>query len=780
MTLFTPMTWLSAGIALSFLLFASCKQDTPKAKDESQEATTPVVAEGTTVTIEPNKENTINHSGYQISLPKGAVEEKTDIQVSTSSEQDFEDPAYKALGDGIALSGNVSSLLDKGCEISFDNPNVPDGTEMYVALVYNTDEPGLRATGDKAKHRVRILTKIAKQGARTALTLAVSPITDIVAKRYVIRPLEIIGASKLNQMVVKYQMPNMAELGLKEVVFAGGKGKITLKEPSQITAQDKVLLFIHGWTSSPIACWSTFITKLEPLVKEAGYTKYLTMGYNTSRPINENGKLLSLYLQNKLNGAKVDIVAHSMGGLVARSALENFGKDDLVQNLITLGTPHKGSPVAIIKYGLEAFSSVLLEENGKLNEYGRFVLKMYNDGSQGFQDLYTESDFIKGLANNEAPSTYYHTVAAIYSKGYLVGVGWLSRGVQDLLARADGVVTQESAWGIPKSENNGKGVVFMLPGKIPHVTLTESEEVIHHVSTVLKARAKVKLETRLPQGVIIENGVLKTWPNTSIPESGHVTIPSEVTVIGDNAFNSCSRLKSITFPSKLKAIGDNAFSACTQLQEVTLPNSVTDIGPAAFYGCINLHTVTLPNKLQILKQFVFKFCQTLKAIHTKNVHTIEWDAFSGCTRLAKVEVTDALKNIDREAFEDCRSLTQVTLPNSVTAVGPHCFSGCLKLTAVQLSESLTYIPWCLFKDCRSLIQITLPERINEVHPNAFVNCIALKSIKSKALYRPTVVDEYGNASKLIYTGKLIVPVGSKDSYAKSTGWGHCNPIVEED
>ena len=99
---------------------------------------------------------------------------------------------------------------------------------------------------------------------------------------------------------------------------------------------------------------------------------------------------------------------------------------------------------------------------------------------------------------------------------------------------------------------------------------------------------------------------------------------------------------------------------------------------------------------------------------------------------------------------------------------------------MQLSESLTYIPWCLFKDCRSLIQITLPERINEVHPNAFVNCIALKSIKSKALYRPTVVDEYGNASKLIYTGKLIVPVGSKDSYAKSTGWGHCNPIVEED
>ena len=125
-------------------------------------------------------------------------------------------------------------------------------------------------------------------------------------------------------------------------------------------------------------------------------------------------------------------------------------------------------------------------------------------------------------------------------------------------------------------------------------------------------------------------------------------------------------------------------------------------------------------------------------------------------------------------------MTQVTLPNSVTDVGNGCFSGCLKLKDVQLSESMTAIRFDLFKDCRSLTQITLPERISEVRPDAFVNCIALKSIKSKALYPPTVNNEYGNASKLIYSGKLIVPVGSKDSYAKSSGWGHCNPIVEED
>ena len=53
-------------------------------------------------------------------------------------------------------------------------------------------------------------------------------------------------------------------------------------------------------------------------------------------------------------------------------------------------------------------------------------------------------------------------------------------------------------------------------------------------------------------------------------------------------------------------------------------------------------------------------------------------------------------------------------------------------------------------------------------------------MKSKALYPPTVGPAGYSGYQLLYTGKLIVPVGSKDSYATHSGWGHCNPIVEED
>ncbi len=677
MKLITPMKWLSAGIALSCLLLSSCKQDSPNGKEEPQVPTPPVVTAGTTVTIEPSKENTISHSGYEIHLPKGAVEEKTDIKVNTATEKDFQDPTYKALGDGIELSGNVNSLLSKGCEISFNNPNIPDGTEMYIALVYNTDEAGLRAIGDETKHRVRVLTKAVKRGVRTEVSLKTDPITGLVVEKCIIRPLEIIGASKLNQLLVEHQMPNMAEFGLKEVVLPSGTGKITLKDLSEITSKDKVLLFIHGWTSSPIACWSSFITGLAPLVKEAGYTKYLTMGYNTSMPIDKNGELLSLYLQNKLNGAKVDIVAHSMGGLVARSALENYGKADLVQNLITLGTPHKGSPMGIIKYALEAFSSAILEENGKLDEYGRFVVKMYNDGSQGFQDLYTESDFIKGLAKNEAPSTYYHPVAAIYSKGNLTGVGLLSRDLQDLMARADGVVTKESAWGIPASENNGKGVFFMLPGKMPHVTLTESEEVIHHVSTVLKVRAKVNPEPKLPEGVVIDsNGTLIKWDNEAIPQDGIIKIPSVVKTIGVGAFQGCSKLKQVVFHNKVRSIEMEAFSGCTELRSVNLSNSVRRIGASAFWGCTELKSVNLPNSVRLIGANAFWGCTNLKEVTLPSGTLTEIpDAlFSGCSSLSQISLPQGLKSIGRSAFHGCVSLRNIIVPEGVTKIGGDAFS----------------------------------------------------------------------------------------------------------
>jgi pimeloyl-ACP methyl ester carboxylesterase len=56
-------------------------------------------------------------------------------------------------------------------------------------------------------------------------------------------------------------------------------------------------------------------------------------------------------LRRMCGGARVTIIAHSMGGLVARAALRLLGPGDISQ-IITLGTPHHGSLLARLLPGL--------------------------------------------------------------------------------------------------------------------------------------------------------------------------------------------------------------------------------------------------------------------------------------------------------------------------------------------------------------------------------------------------------------------------------------------
>ncbi len=47
-----------------------------------------------------------------------------------------------------------------------------------------------------------------------------------------------------------------------------------------------------------------------------------------------------------MGGGRVDLVAHSMGGLVARCYLQLLGGARRVDRLVTLGTPHQGTHAA--------------------------------------------------------------------------------------------------------------------------------------------------------------------------------------------------------------------------------------------------------------------------------------------------------------------------------------------------------------------------------------------------------------------------------------------------
>lgn len=92
-------------------------------------------------------------------------------------------------------------------------------------------------------------------------------------------------------------------------------------------------------------------------------------------------KIQEIKSQTKVS--RVDLVAHSMGGLIARQYIEGDDYQNDVDQLITLGTPHRGSPKSYLKWEagegfenlLDRFSREIFEIEAKHNGYDE--LKKY-------------------------------------------------------------------------------------------------------------------------------------------------------------------------------------------------------------------------------------------------------------------------------------------------------------------------------------------------------------------------------------------------------------------
>lgn len=80
--------------------------------------------------------------------------------------------------------------------------------------------------------------------------------------------------------------------------------------------------------------------------------------------------------------------------------------------------------------------------------------------------------------------------------------------------------------------------------------------------------------------------------NTYVGGKGVIKCASDITSIGDYAFEYCGGLSAVTIPNSVTSIGYRVFHYCTGLTSVTIGNSVTSIGQQAFYDCTGLTSVS--------------------------------------------------------------------------------------------------------------------------------------------------------------------------------------------
>ena len=131
---------------------------------------------------------------------------------------------------------------------------------------------------------------------------------------------------------------------------------------------------------------------------------------------------------------------------------------------------------------------------------------------------------------------------------------------------------------------------------------------------------------------------------------------------------------------------------------------------------------------RIICNNAFAGCSLSNIAIPDSVTAIGDSAFSDCSSLSNIVIPDSVTAIGDSAFSDCSSLSNIVIPDSVTAIGDSAFSGCSSLSNIVIPDSVTAIGDFAFSDCSSLPNIVIPNSVTRIGDYAFSFCSSLPNI----------------------------------------------------
>lgn len=220
----------------------------------------------------------------------------------------------------------------------------------------------------------------------------------------------------------------------------------------------------------------------------------LYLRYNTGLHISENGRALSNIFEqlNNQYGNKIkqiNLIGHSMGGLVIRSAgyyadIQRQNWTEKLKTIFLIGVPNEGSYLAQVGFFV---GHVFRKMDFSYNDY---IAKFMDVRSNGIKDLsyayLTDDDWL----NENAGDLDKYTVSKVRPiadvKYYLIG-GILGKKNNILSSYfGDGLVSSDSALTDELNTNNLENIESVIFEKENHLSLLESEKVANYIIEKLK------------------------------------------------------------------------------------------------------------------------------------------------------------------------------------------------------------------------------------------------------------------------------------------------------
>ena len=246
-------------------------------------------------------------------------------------------------------------------------------------------------------------------------------------------------------------------------------------------------------------------------------------------------------------------------------------------------------------------------------------------------------------------------------------------------------------------------------------------------------------------------------------------IPSSlknVTVTGGNintaAFCRVQNIK-VTL-NGVATIGTYAFYNGTPTS-ITMSESVTKIEENAFSGCSGLTKVNISdlnawfnisfsgsstsNPLYYAHHLYLNNTELTEITIPSSITKINANVLAGASAITSVTIPDGVTSIESSAFSGCSGLTSITIPSSVTSIGSSTFLGCRGLTSITIPDNVTSIGHSAFSGCSGLTSINIPNGVTSIESSAFRNCSGLTTITIPESIKSIRSQAFYNCSALI-------------------------------
>ena len=455
---------------------------------------------------------------------------------------------------------------------------------------------------------------------------------------------------------------------------------------------------------------------------------------------------------------KVNLIGHSRGGLTnLQYALDH---PDIVENLISLGTPYLGTTSATVVKNFwsndDGFKDIIDPSiyNDYLSRWNNGYNSLYKSINAVSIGAFSTLPFLGAVAHNDKSGKFNFwsalgvdaAVAAISAYKYAtlftnffkrLAVSAVTKTLKtifpqsitasalDMIFNEIQVVLPFVVWFsdvlVPLNSQLGIGLTGSYSG-FKHQTkmytlldntnferiATWNPPVVHNLEPYDTDIIEMVVD-ELKESILASNfeyvnnsdGTVSISGYNGEIENGILNIPAmlggkTVTKIESNAFANEEYALARMQNSSSSNSSSNALSEVTT---INIPSSVQEIKSGAFKGLENLVSVNFASG--------------------SNLTTLGENAFAYCEKLKNINLPSGITKIPMGAFEMCKELESISLPSGVTEIGAQSFSGCEKLAFSSFSSSVTKIGEHAFFGCKGNSTIALPDNISAIGDGAF-------------------------------------------------------------